>query len=327
MTSPSTTQRAHRQSSTADPVIAVHGLTKSFGRFRAVADLDLQVARGTVHGFLGPNGAGKTTTIRVLLGLYGRDAGHVQVLGRDPATHSAAINRDLSYVAGEVALWPALTGRQTLDVLAGLRRAAGGDYDEGREQELIDSFALDPTKRNRKYSKGNRQKVMLIAAFAARTRLLILDEPTSGLDPLMERTFADCVERATAEGRTVLLSSHVLGEVEHLCDAVTIIKDGRLVETGQLSRMRHLAASTISAVVSGDVADRVADELAGVLGEHAAVTRKPLPGNTVRVEASAPQEDVDRVLQTLLAVRPTDVRCAPASLEDLFLRHYQVAAR
>lgn len=327
MTSPSTTQRAPEQSSTPDPVIAVRGLTKSFGRFHAVDDLDLEVERGTVHGFLGPNGAGKTTTIRVLLGLYRRDAGQVTVLGRDPGTDSAAINRDLSYVAGEVALWPTLTGRQTLDVLAGLRRAAGGDYDDGRERALIEAFALDPTKRIRKYSKGNRQKVMLIAAFAARTELLILDEPTSGLDPLMERTFADCVERATAEGRTVLLSSHILGEVEQLCDAVTIIKDGRLVETGQLSRMRHLAASTISGVLPGEIADRVADEISTVLGQETAMTRKVLPDKNVRVEASVPQEDVDHVLQTLLRARPTDVRCTPASLEDLFLRHYRVAAR
>jgi ABC-2 type transport system ATP-binding protein len=157
--------------------------------------------------------------------------------------------------------------------------------------------------------------------------LLILDEPTSGLDPLMERTFGECVEQATAEGRTILLSSHILGEVEQLCDTVTIIKDGRLVETGQLSRMRHLAASTISAVVSGDIADRVAGELSAILGSGVQVTRKPLPAAAVRLEASVPQEDVDRVLQVLLAARPTDVRCTPASLEDLFLRHYRVTAR
>ncbi|RNI23899.1 ABC transporter ATP-binding protein [Flexivirga caeni] len=307
-------------------VVDVAGLTKNFGRFRAIDDLDLRVARGTVHGFLGPNGAGKTTTIRVLLGLYRRDAGRVRVLGHDPATHSSVIDRDLSYVAGEVVLWPSLTGRQALDVLAGLRRSAGGEYDDDRERALIEAFSLDPSKRIRKYSKGNRQKVMLVAAFAARTELLILDEPTSGLDPLMERTFGDCVRQAVADGRTVLLSSHILGEVERLCDAVTIIKDGRLVETGQLAQMRHLAASAISAVVSVDSADRVATELGAALGDNASVSRNPMQGNAVRFDASVPQELVDRVLQLLLAAHPTDVRCTPASLEDLFLQHYRIGA-
>ncbi len=310
-----------------DDVVLVQGLTKSFGTFRAIDDLDLRVTRGAVHGFLGPNGAGKTTTIRVLLGLYRRDSGQVSVLGKDPATHSSVINRDVSYVAGEVALWPTLTGRQALDVLAGLRRAAGGDYDDDRERELIDAFALDPSKRIRKYSKGNRQKVILVAAFAARTDLLILDEPTSGLDPLMERVFGECVERAVADGRTVLLSSHILGEVEQLCDAVTIIKDGRLVETGRLTDMRHLAASTISAVVSGDAADRVAEEVRSQLGADGEVTRKPVSEGAIRLEASVPHDRVDAVLAALLAAHPTDLRCTPASLEDLFLRHYRVGAR
>ncbi|WP_446666958.1 ABC transporter ATP-binding protein [Flexivirga sp. B27] len=310
-----------------DDVIAVQGLTKTFERFRAVDDLDLRVSRGAVHGFLGPNGAGKTTTIRVLLGLYRRDAGSVHVLGEDPATASARINRDISYVAGEVALWPTLTGRQALDVLAGLRRSAGGAYDDERERELIDAFALDPTKRIRKYSKGNRQKVMLVAAFAAQSDLLILDEPTSGLDPLMEQVFGECVERAVADGRTVLLSSHILGEVEQLCDSVTIIKDGRLVETGRLSQMRHLAASTISAVVSGDAADRVASELAEKLGPDQQLDRKQFGDNEIRLEASVSHDRVDAVLATLLTAGPTDLRCTPASLEDLFLRHYRVGAR
>jgi len=324
MTTPSTKPRTQPQPLTNERVIEVTGLTKTFGRFRAVDGLDLTVAGGTVHGFLGPNGAGKTTAIRVLLGLYRRDDGDVRVLGHDPATDSATINRDVSYVAGEVALWPTLTGRQALDVLAGLRRSAGGEYDDEREAELIDAFALDTSKRIRKYSKGNRQKVMLVAAFAAVTELLILDEPTSGLDPLMERTFGDCVEQATAQGRTVLLSSHILGEVEQLCEAVTIIKDGRLVETGQLSQMRHLAASTISAVVPEDIADRVAAEVRSALGDVADVVRKPLPDRKIRLETSAPRQSVDQVLQAMLAARPTDVRCTPASLEDLFLRHYKV---
>lgn len=310
-----------------DDVIAVRRLTKTFGGFPAVSDLDLQVSRGAVHGFLGPNGAGKTTTIRVLLGLYRRDDGAVKVLGRDPAVDSAVINRDVSYVAGEVSLWPTLTGQQALDVFAGLRRSAGGRYDEHRERELIDAFALDPSKRIRKYSKGNRQKVMLVAAFAADTELLILDEPTSGLDPLMERTFGTCVERAVADGRTVLLSSHLLGEVEQLCDSVTIIKDGRLVETGRLSRMRHLAASTISAVVPGDTVGRVAREVQSHLDGQVELTRKPVGDSGIRLEASVPHDRVDAVLAALLTAHPTDIRCTPASLEDLFLQHYRVGAR
>lgn len=320
------THEASDAGGATDP-IEVSGLVKTFGSFRAVDGLDLRVGRGKVHGFLGPNGAGKTTTIRVLLGLYGRTAGDVRVLGHDPAKDSAAVNRDLSYVAGDVALWPTLTGRQALDVLAGLRRSAGGAYDDDREKELIEAFALDPTKRIRKYSKGNRQKVMLVAAFAADTELLILDEPTSGLDPLMERTFGDCVERASSDGRTVLLSSHILGEVEQLCDAVTIIKDGKLVETGELSQMRHLAASTVSAAVPAGAVDRVAGRLQTILGAEAEIARKPLPSNVIRLETSVPQEHVDAVLRELLDARPTDVRCTPASLEDLFLRHYRVDAR
>ena len=324
MTNPSTQSPVRTTPAKTEDAVAVAGLVKNFGRFRAIDELDLTVTRGSVHGFLGPNGAGKTTTIRVLLGLYGRDAGTVRVLGRDPAIDSAVINRDVSYVAGEVALWPTLTGRQALDVLAGLRRSAGGHYDDRREAELIDAFALDTGKRIRKYSKGNRQKVMLVAAFAADTELLILDEPTSGLDPLMERTFGECVEQASSQGRTVLLSSHILGEVEQLCDAVTIIKDGRLVETGELSQMRHLAASTISAVLSEDTADRATTDLQGLLGTGAEVARKTTSDGRIRLEASVPRESVDRVLQVLLTAHPTDVRCTPASLEDLFLRHYKV---
>lgn len=327
MSSPTTQQRSREaEVPPSGDVIEVRGMTKTFSGFAAVDGLDLQVGHGTVHGFLGPNGAGKTTTIRVLLGLYRRDAGDVRVLDRDPATQSEAINKDVSYVAGDVALWPTLTGRQALDVLAGLRRSAGGAYDDDRERELIDAFALDPSKRISTYSKGNRQKVILVAAFAARTRLLILDEPTSGLDPLMERTFGECVERAVSDGRTVLLSSHILGEVEQLCDAVTIIKDGRLVETGELSQLRHLAASTISAVVSGDTADRIAAEVQDLLG-GVEIERKHLQNNAVRLEASVPEERIDAVLQSLLAAHPTDVRCTPASLEDLFLRHYKVGTR
>ena len=203
----------------SEPPVHVRGLVKRFGHFRALDHLDLEVESGSVHGFLGPNGAGKSTTIRVLLGLYRPDEGSVSVLGREPWRDAALINRQVSYVPGDVALWPALTGGQVLDALAGLR----GSRDADREAELIERFDLDPTKRVRTYSKGNRQKVALVAALAAPTRLLVLDEPTSGLDPLMERVFTEEVARAAGEGRTVLLSSHILAEVQRLCSAVTII--------------------------------------------------------------------------------------------------------
>ncbi len=195
------------------PVIKVCGLVKEFARFRAVDGFDLRVQRGEVHGFLGPNGAGRSTTLRVLLGLYRRSAGTVSVLGLDPATHPAAVTRQVSYVPGEVALWPSLSGQEVLDALAGIR----GAYEPAREKRLVADFALDTRRKIRTYSKGNRQKVLLIAAFAAHTDLLVLDEPTSGLDPLMEELFQRCVRDAVADGRTVLLSSHLLDEVERLC--------------------------------------------------------------------------------------------------------------
>ena len=280
-----------------DAVIQVEGLVKTFGTFRAVDGLDLCVMPGEVHGFLGPNGAGKSTTLRVLLGLYRRDAGTVTILGLDPQQHPADVTRRTAYVPGDVQLWPQLTGRQVLDALAGLRGADG--HDRALERRLIADFALDPRKRVRSYSKGNRQKVALIAAFAARTPLLVLDEPTSGLDPLMEEVFRSCVREAAYAGRTVLLSSHLLDEVEALCEAVTIVKDGRLVESGRLSAMRHLAATRIAAVLPD--------------GE--------------RVELSVPTEAVPRTLGDLLLRGGTEFTCTPATLEDLFLRHYEVAAR
>jgi len=281
----------------ADAVIAVEGFVKSFGSFRAVDGLDLRVEPGEVHGFLGPNGAGKSTTLRVLLGLFRRDAGSVRVLGMDPQRDPAEVCRRTAYVPGDVQLWPALTGQQVLDALAGLRGER--HHDRAAERRLIDDFALDPGKRVRSYSKGNRQKVALVAAFAARTPLLVLDEPTSGLDPLMEEVFRSHVREAAYAGRTVLLSSHLLDEVEALCEAVTIVKDGRLVESGRLSAMRHLAATRITAVV-------------------------PREG---RVELAVPTEAVPQTLADLIARGGSEFACTPATLEDLFLRHYEVAAR
>ncbi|MDJ0459679.1 ABC transporter ATP-binding protein [Arthrobacter sp. NQ7] len=295
--------------------IQVRGLVKAFGEFRAIDGLDLDVEQGSVHGFLGPNGAGKTTTIRVLLGLYGRSAGEVRVLGLDPGAHPAEVTRRISYVPGDVSLWGNLTGQEVLDVLARLR----GAYDTATERELVERFALDPSKRVRAYSTGNRQKVMLVAAFAARTELLVLDEPTSGLDPLMVRVFAGCIREAAGQGRTTLLSSHLLAEVEQLCRDVTIIKDGRLIESGPLARMRHLAASTVTAEL-GEGRASVLSELRGI----GVTVGDPLDG---RLELSVPRTQVPQVLAVLARADARDITCIPASLEDLFLRHYQTSPR
>jgi ABC-2 type transport system ATP-binding protein len=298
-----------------DIAIDIAGMVKRFGSFAAVDGLDLRVERGTVHGFLGPNGAGKSTTIRVLLGLYRATAGRVHVLGLDPAGHAADVTKQISYVPGDVTLWPHLTGQEVLDALAGLR----GRRDAGAERRLAADYALDTRRPVRTYSKGNRQKVALVAAFAAPTSLLVLDEPTAGLDPLMEEVFRRGVREAAAAGRTVLLSSHILAEVEELCEAVTIIKDGRPVEAGRLADMRHLAASTVTARPSGERAEAVGDRLREL-------------GVTVRLESgvlllSVPRTRVPAVLAVLAEANADDITCAPAKLEDLFRRHYAVAAR
>ncbi len=302
-----------------DAAIDIQDLQKRFGDFRAVDGLSFDVAPGEVHGFLGPNGAGKSTTIRVLLGFLRPSAGRIQVHGMDPTTDAAALTRRTSYVPGDVALWGGLTGREVLDALAGLR----GAYDSAEEARLLEAYSLDPHKKMRAYSKGNRQKVMLVAAFAARTDLLVLDEPTSGLDPLMEQVFQDCVRRAAAEGRAVLLSSHILAEVEKVCETVTIIKDGRLVETGRLQDMRHLAASTISGRVSAD--------LVPALRQHLDAMAAPQMSGWVQDDGhltlEVPRDAVAPVLGLLAQAQTEDIVCTPATLEDLFLRHYEVAAR
>lgn len=222
-------------------VIDVAGLVKNYGKVPALRGLDLSVAQGEVHGFLGPNGAGKTTTIRALLGLLRVDAGRAQVFGLDPRGDAMAIHARLAYVPGDVNLWPSLTGGEVIDVLAGLH----GGANEARRAELLDRFDLDPTRKCSTYSKGNRQKVALVAAFATDADLFILDEPTSGLDPLMERQFTECIAEATGRGKTVLLSSHILSEVEKLCDGATIIRGGRTVETLDLDELRTLSGEAL----------------------------------------------------------------------------------
>src|SRR5580692_6700675 len=242
--------------------IEVRGLRKSFGRTVALDGLDLTVGTGEVHAFLGPNGAGKTTTIRILLGLLRKDAGEVTMLGGDPWHDATALHARLAYVPGDVTLWPGLTGGEIIDLLGRLR---GGSADTKRKDALIERFALDPAKKARAYSKGNRQKVALIAALASNAELLLLDEPTSGLDPLMEATFRDCIDDERRGGRTVLLSSHILAEAEALADRVTIIRAGRTVETGTLADMRHLTRTSVDAELSRPIA------LDGLPGLHDAV--------------------------------------------------------
>lgn len=294
------------------PAVEVDDLVKTFGRLRAVDGLSLRVETGEVHGFLGPNGAGKSTTIRVLLGMYHRDGGTVRVLGHDPADGAGAVTRRTAYVPGDVALWPHLTGGQTLDALAALR----GARDRRREAELIEAFRLDPSKPVRTYSKGNRQKVALVAALAAPCDLLVLDEPTSGLDPLQEEVFMGAVRRVAEDGRTVLLSSHVLAEVDRLCRTVTIIKDGRTVESGLLTELRHLRASHLTF--------RLPDGVGLTLPEEVDAPVERADGAT---EVSVPARWVPEVLRVLLGAQASEITCVPASLEDLFLRHYEATAR
>ena len=287
--------------------IEIHGLRKSFGSTLALDDLDLVVQTGQVHGFLGPNGSGKSTTIRVLLGLLRKDAGDVGLFGGDPWHDAAALHRRLAYVPGEVNLWPTLTGGEVIDLLGRLR----GGIDPRRRDDLVERFELDPTKRSRSYSKGNRQKVALIAALAADVELLILDEPTSGLDPLMEATFSDCVEEFRTEGRSVLLSSHILAEVERLCDRVSIIRAGRCVESGTLGELRHLTRTAIRAELAGPVGD-----LSGLHGVHDAEVR----GDTLVCDVDT--KDLDALLGHLTRVGVHSLACQPPTLEELFLRHY-----
>src|SRR5205809_2566715 len=231
------------QDSPMAPAIVVSGLVKNFGTTRALNGLDLKVETGEVYGFLGPNGAGKTTTIRILLGLLRADAGSVSLLGGDPWRDAVALHRRLAYVPGDVTLWPNLSGGEVIDLLGRLR----GGLDQKRRADLLERFDLDPTKKGRAYSKGNRQKVALVAALASDVELLLLDEPTSGLDPLMEAEFRECINEERHSGRTVLLSSHILAEVEALCDRVSIVRKGRTVDTGTLADLRHLTRTSISA--------------------------------------------------------------------------------
>jgi ABC-2 type transport system ATP-binding protein len=298
--------------STTRPVLRAEGLTKTFGAVRALDGLDLEVAPGEVHGFLGPNGAGKSTTIRVVLGLIRASGGHIELFGGDPWRHAATLHERLAYVAGDVALWPGLTGGQCLDVLGATQ---GGALDETRRAALTERFDLDPTKRVRDYSKGNRRKVALIAALAADADLLILDEPTSGLDPLMERVFQEVVRERRKQGCAVLLSSHILGEVEALADRVSIIRRGRTVTSGTLAELRrhtrsHVHAVTVDAPAGLADAPGVADYICERLDGH------------VDSRFTIDAEHLDAAVGRLHTARIHTLTVTPPSLDALFLRSY-----
>jgi ABC-2 type transport system ATP-binding protein len=297
--------------------IAVCGLRKSYGKTVALDGLDLSVAEGEVHGFLGPNGSGKTTTIRILLGLLRADGGTARLLGEDPWQAATALHRRLAYVPGDVTLWPNFTGGEVIDLLGRLR----GGVDAKRKASLLERFELDPTKKARAYSKGNRQKVALISALASDVELLILDEPTAGLDPLMEAAFRDCIEEERHGGRTVLLSSHILSEVESLCERVTIIRAGVAVESGSLAEMRHLTRTSISA----DLARQPAG-LDGLPGVHD-LDVQDVSGHgagrlAARVRCEVDTDKLDAVLRHLTDAGVLSLVSQPPTLEELFLRHY-----
>jgi ABC-2 type transport system ATP-binding protein len=287
--------------------ISASGLVKTFGHVRALDGLDLEVATGEVHGFLGPNGSGKSTTIRVLLGLLRADAGDAVLLGGDPWHDAVPLHRRLAYVPGEVNLWPNLTGGEVIDLLGRLR----GGLDRARRDQLLERFELDPAKKSRTYSKGNRQKVALVAALASDAELLVLDEPTSGLDPLMEAIFQDTIREITDDGRTVLLSSHILAEVEALCDRISIIRAGRTVERGTLAELRHLTRTSITVETERPVTGLV--DLPGVHDPRVDGTRARFDVDTAQL---------DRALRHLTGFGIRSLTSQPPTLEELFLRHY-----
>lgn len=286
--------------------VEVHGLTKHFGTVQALRGLDLVVPQGEVTGFLGPNGSGKSTTIRVLLGLLRADAGAVSVLGGDPWADAVRLHRSIAYVPGDVTLWPNLTGGEAIDILCRL----SGPLHPRRKEVMLERFDLDPTKKARAYSKGNRQKVALVAALASTAELLLLDEPTSGLDPLMEAAFTESIREVKAEGRSVLLSSHIFAEVEKLADRVTIIREGVTVESGTIPELRHLTRSQVTVGLDD------AGTLAGLDGVH------DLRHEDGHVTFAVDDDRLPEVLAAVAALRPRSLVANPPSLEDVFLRHY-----
>jgi ABC-2 type transport system ATP-binding protein len=288
-------------------IIQTKNLVKHYGKTVALNDLNLEVKEGEVMGFIGPNGAGKTTTIRILLGLLRKDGGTASLFGKDTWENTSELHKKLAYVPGDVNLWPNLTGGEVIDVLGKLR----GNFNPKRKTELLQRFDLDPTKKCRTYSKGNRQKVALVAAFASDVDLFILDEPTSGLDPLMEMIFQDCVAEAKKSGKTVLLSSHILAEVEKLCDQVSIIRQGRIVETGTLSQLRHLTRTSITVETGKPASD---------LGQLPGVYELTVNNNRAKFQVES--GDLNNIMSFLTKYDIQAMTSTPPTLEELFMRHY-----
>ena len=287
--------------------ITLRGVVKRFGSTAALDGLDLTVAAGEVHAFLGPNGAGKTTTLRLLLGFLKADSGTASVLGLDPWHEAVDLHRRLSYVPGDVALWPGLSGGEVIDLIGRMR----GGIDPRRRADLIEMFDLDPRKKGRAYSKGNRQKVALISALASDAELYLLDEPTSGLDPIMEANFRSCVDELRRDGRTILLSSHILSEAEALSDRVSIIRDGAIVESGTLAELRHLTRTTVIARVESSPIG-----LGDISGVHDVVH---LDGE---IRAQVETQAMPGFVAALAAAGVMELQSHPPTLEDLFLQHY-----
>jgi ABC-2 type transport system ATP-binding protein len=289
-------------------IISVRNLTKKFGNFTALDGINMEVEKGEIYGFIGPNGAGKTTTIRILLGILKATKGETKIFGKDAWKDAVEIHRNVAYVPGDVNLWPNLTGGEVIDLFVKLR----GSNNKSRREELIERFDLDPSKKCRTYSKGNRQKVALIAAFASNADLYILDEPTSGLDPLMENIFQDYIKLAKDEGKSVLLSSHILSEVEKLCDKVSIIREGKIIESGSLEELRHLTRTSMMIQTREPI-----EALNEVKGIHDIEKRN----NTLYFQVDS--EELDNVIKYISPFGIVKLESAPPTLEDLFLRHYK----
>lgn len=288
-------------------VINIQKLTKFFGKTQALRGIDLTVKQGEVHGFIGPNGAGKSTTIRILLGILRKSSGEVSLLGGDPWKDTVQLHRRLVYVPGDVALWPNLTGGEIIDLLGRLHVG----INSGKRKDMLERFQLDPTKKSRTYSKGNRQKVALVAALATDADLFLLDEPTSGLDPLMESVFQESIKEVTEQGKTVLLSSHILAEVEALCDRVSIIRQGQIAESGTLADLRHLTRTTITMETASPVQDL--DKLPGI---------HDLSRDGEKWRFSVDSDAMEVVMRTLAPLGLKSLTAEPPTLEELFMRHY-----
>ncbi|WP_227394820.1 ABC transporter ATP-binding protein [Jeotgalibacillus aurantiacus] len=289
-------------------ILRVKGVTKRFGNFKALSGVDFHINKGEVFGFIGPNGAGKSTTIKILLGILKPTSGSATIFGLDAWKNSVEIHKKIAYVPGDANLWPNLTGGEVIDLFLKLR----GSFDPVKRDQLIKRFQLDPTKKCRTYSKGNRQKVALVSAFASDAELFILDEPTSGLDPLMEKVFQDCVAEAKQEGKSVLLSSHILSEVERLCDRVGIIRQGTIIETGSLTELRHLTRTNLIAETKKPM-----PALANMPGVH------NLQSVDNGVSFQVDTEAMDAVMKLISSAGVIRLESTPPTLEDLFMRHYE----